>query len=157
MDFRALKNAAFSRCHHPHLSFIYSLLFTQTAWYIQIKPTLFTTLLLICSSYFLNVKRKDHILGTQDVAAEAGNCGWQKSERNLHGSQTALDWLNVSSERHTSQCYLEDNDYTPQEFRQHSFFLFICLLFPSQVFQTDPFSKLRTGFSCCLGLWQIRK
>lgn len=40
-------------CHHPLLPFIYSLLFAQTAWYIQIKPTLFTTLL--PSTYLLKL------------------------------------------------------------------------------------------------------
>lgn len=45
----------------------------------RLRPTFLIALLLIRSSYFLNVKRKGQILGTEgthDVAAEAGKCSW---------------------------------------------------------------------------------
>lgn len=105
----------------------------------RLKSPFFITLLFSAYSLklFSECKRKG-TEGTQDVAAEAGNCSWWKSERNLHRPQTVLDWLNVSSSRPTSQCYLGDNDYIPQEFLQHCFFLFTCLLSPPP----PSFSKL---------------
>lgn len=127
--------------------FLFHTIHTDGVIYLnRLKPHLFITLL--SSAYLLKLfsecKREDQILGTegtQDSAAEAGNCSWWKSERNLHRSQTAFDWLNVSSGRHTSQCYLEDNDYIPQEFLPHCFFLFICLLFPPSSFSKWSISK----------------